>query len=103
MALMQITVIPMGTGETGVSAYIAEIERFLQVKGVEHSLHDMGTIVAGTTSELFALAHEIHRLPFTKGAKRVITHVTIDERTDADRTLGEKKQSVLRRLQDTDQ
>lgn len=98
MPLLQITVIPLGTGTPGVSKYIADIERFLQTEGYEHSLHDMGTIIAGPTSELFRLAEKIHRLPFTKGAKRVITHITIDERTDKERTIGEKSESVLRQL-----
>jgi len=100
MALMQITVIPLGTGSTSVGDYIADIERFLNKKGVEHSLHDMGTIVAGSTGELLQLAEEMHHLPFNKGAERVVTNITLDERQDVEPGLGEKIKSVHRRLEE---
>lgn len=97
---MQITVVPIGTQKPSVGEYIADIEQFLQARGVEHSLHDMGTIISGTTGELLELVAEIHRLPFTKGAERVITNIILDERLDMDRKLGEKQQSVIQRLQE---
>ena len=100
MTLMQITVMPLGTGSISVGDYIADIERFLNEKGVEHSLHDMGTIIAGSTGELLQLAEQVHHLPFTKGAKRVVTNITLDERLDLERGLGEKKMSVRRRLKE---
>ena len=98
MALMQITVIPLGTGRPSVGHYIADIEQFLRKREVVHSLNDMGTIISGTAKELLQLATEIHGLPFTKGAERVITHITLDERLDLDVKIGEKQQSVTRRL-----
>jgi len=70
MALMEITVIPLGTGSTSVGDYIADIKQYLHDKNVEHSMHDMGTVIAGTTEELLQLAREIHLIPFTKGAER---------------------------------
>ncbi len=96
---MQITVIPIGTESTSVGSYIADIEQFLRDRGVEHYLHDMGTVISGTTQELLQLALEVHSLPFTKGAERVITNITLDERLDMDRKIGDKQQSVTRRLQ----
>lgn len=98
MALMQITVIPLGTARPSVGEYIADIEIFLRDKGVEHSLHDMGTVIAGTTDELLTLAGEIHRLPFTRGVQRVVTNITLDERLDVERKIYEKQESVIRRL-----
>ena len=100
MALMEITVLPIGTSSPSVGDYIADIKRYLNDKEVEHSMHDMGTVIAGTTQELLQLAGEIHRIPFTKGTERVITNITLDERLDLDRKLGEKQQSVNRRLQE---
>ncbi len=100
MTLMQISVVPVGTGSTSVGDYVADIERYLRGKAVEHSLHDMGTIIAGSTKELLQLAGEIHRLPLTRGAERVVTTITLDERTDLDRKLGDKQRSVANRLQE---
>lgn len=95
---MEITIIPLGTGSPGVGDYIADIKQYLCDKGINHSMHDMGTVIAGTTQELLQLAGEIHVLPFTKGAERLITSITLDERLDLDRKLGEKQQSVHNRL-----
>lgn len=102
MALMQITVIPLGTGSPSVGNYIADIELFLREKGVEHSLNDMGTVVAGATEELLQIAAEIHRLPFTKGAQRVMTQITLDERSDLNRKIGDKVQSIEQRFRGDD-
>ena len=100
MAFMQITIVPVGTGTTSVGNYVADIENFLRDKGIEHTLHDMGTIVTGTPEELFKLAEELHNLPFTKGAQRVVTSITIDDRRDIDRRLGDKQRAVTDRLEE---
>ena len=98
MALMQITIIPVGTAGTSVGSYVAEIEKFLRSRDIEHALEDMGTVVYGTADMLLDIAREIHNLPFKSGAQRVITQITIDDRRDVDRNIGEKKNSVLSRL-----
>ena len=100
MAFMQITIVPVGTGNTSVGNFVADIERYLRNKGVEHTLHDMGTIVTGTPGELFKLAEEMHNLPFTKGAQRVVTSISMDDRRDIDRRLGEKQRAVTDRLEE---
>lgn len=99
MAFMQINVVPVGTGSTSVGDYIADIESFLAEKGVSHSLHDMGTIICGSTNELLTLAKEIHSLPLSRGAKRVVTNITLDERLDVERGIGDKKMAVQRRVE----
>lgn len=98
MALMQITVIPLGTGSPSVGDYVADIEQFLNKRGVAHSLGDMGTVMYGPVDELLRLAAEVHNLPFARGAKRVVTQITIDDRRDIERKIGEKQQSVINRL-----
>lgn len=98
MALMQITIIPLGTGSPGVGEYVADIESFLQESGAEYSLHDMGTIIRGSADELLRLALQIHQLPFARGVQRVVTHISIDERVDKDPRIGDKAHSVGKHL-----
>ncbi len=98
MALMQITIIPLGTGSPSVGDYVADIKQFLIQRGTEHSLHDMGTIIHGTTEDLLQLAGDIHNLPFARGVKRVVTQITLDDRRDMERKIGEKEQSVTSRM-----
>jgi uncharacterized protein YqgV (UPF0045/DUF77 family) len=40
----------------------------------------------------------MHEAPFTKGAKRVLTTIRIDERRDKEVRIAGKKEAVLRRL-----
>jgi uncharacterized protein (TIGR00106 family) len=99
MALMHISVIPVGTASTSVGDYVAGIERFLRDKGAAHTLGDMGTVVHGSAEELFSLAAEIHNMTFAGGVKRVVTHISIDDRRDKTPKIGEKIESINRRLE----
>ncbi len=58
----------------------------------------MGTVIHGAPEELLHLANEIHNLPFSRGAQRVVTHIALDDRRDKDRGLGAKQEAVLRLL-----
>ncbi len=95
MALMQITIIPMGTPTPSVGEYVADIQELLAEKGVDFVLNDMGTEIHGHPGDLFRLASEIHEHPFTRGARRVVTQIVIDDRRDRERGIGEKKKAVL--------
>ncbi len=98
MALMQITVIPLGLGSPSVGEYVADIEKFLQSEGVVCQLHDMGTVIQGEAVELLALAARIHELPFNKGVQRAVTQIVLDDRRDRTVTIGDKVASVRARL-----
>jgi uncharacterized protein (TIGR00106 family) len=95
MALMQITIIPLGTQTPSVGEYVADVQELLAAKNVDFVLNDMGTVVHGASNELLALAAEIHEYPFQKGAQRVVTQIVLDDRRDKDRGLGEKKKAVM--------
>ena len=77
---------------------MADIERFLNNSKIEHTLGDMGTVICGPIEELLSLAAELHNLPFARGAERVVTQITIDERLDIERKIGDKRLSVLNRI-----
>jgi uncharacterized protein (TIGR00106 family) len=95
MALMQITIIPLGTKTPSVGEYVADVQELLAIRGVEFVLNDMGTVIHGEPSELLSLAAEIHEQPFTKGAQRVVTQIVLDDRRDRERGLGDKRAAVL--------
>ncbi|MCK5515966.1 MAG: MTH1187 family thiamine-binding protein [Desulfobulbaceae bacterium] len=95
MALMQITIIPLGTETPSVGSYVADVQELLaDKKGIDFELNDMGTLIHGNAKELLHLAAEIHEHSFNKGAKRVVTQISIDDRRDIERSIGEKKQAV---------
>ncbi|MDX1776797.1 MAG: MTH1187 family thiamine-binding protein [Desulfobulbales bacterium] len=98
MALMHITVIPLGTDSPSVGEYIADIQKALEKSGFPHTLTDMGTIVEGDSKELLALAARLAEMPFNKGALRVSTQISLDDRRDKKVGLGDKTASVGNRL-----
>ncbi len=99
MAIMEISIVPLGTGSTSLGRYVADIEKFLQEHGIPHTLTDMGTIVQGEIGELLALAQKLHEIPFKAGAQRVYTSIRIDDRRDQKTHLGDKVKRVLEHLE----
>ncbi len=98
MALMQITVIPLGAGSAGLGEYVADIQKVLERENANFELNDMGTVIQGETHDLLALAAKISELPFQKGVKRVVTQIVIDDRRDKQVVIGTKVASVKARL-----
>jgi uncharacterized protein (TIGR00106 family) len=98
MAIMEISVVPLGLGHTSVGDYIADVVKYLEAEGIPHELTDMGTLVHGHAARLLKVAQVLHELPFDKGVQRVITHITLDDRRDKDVYLSEKVKSVKARL-----
>jgi uncharacterized protein (TIGR00106 family) len=98
MALMQINVIPVGTGSPSIGEFIASIVKLLRQEGMDCRLTDMGTTIEGSVEGLLAVAARIHELPFSKGCRRVMTHIIIDDRRDKKIALGDKVASVNQRL-----
>jgi uncharacterized protein (TIGR00106 family) len=98
MALMQINVLPLGTSSPSVGEFVGSIVKLLQREGALYRLTDMGTEVEGTAAELLALAARLHEIPFTKGCRRVVSQIVIDDRRDKKIGLGDKVASVKQRL-----
>lgn len=98
MALMQMTVIPIGTPTPSIGDYIAEVVKVLDREGASYELSDMGTIIEAGTDELFTLARELHEVPFAKGIQRVVTIIEIDDRRDKKVGMGDKVRSVMARI-----
>lgn len=101
MATADITILGLRTGpDSHASEYIAEIQRRLsQQSKVAFQLHGMGTSLEGTADDIFALAAELHKIPFELGIPRVYTVLKLDEPSDKpDQTLADKVDSVRDRL-----
>lgn len=98
MAIMEISVVPLGLGQTGVGDYVADLVKYLQEENIPYELTDMGTLVHGHAARLLKVAQVLHELPFEKGVQRVFTHITLDDRRDKEVRLGDKTKSVKARL-----
>jgi len=98
MALMEISVVPMGLGTPSVGEHVAALVDYLRKNHIPFRLTDMGTIIEGSPAQLLNWARALHELPFDQGVLRVVTHITIDDRRDKKVTLGNKIASVEARL-----
>ncbi len=95
MAVLEISVVPLGTHGTSLSGYLAGIPKVLRESGLRHEIHPMGTVVEGPAEELFALAARLHQAGFERGARRVSTHFVLDDRRDVVRPMEEKVRSLM--------
>lgn len=98
MALLQLTVIPLGTATTSVGDHVAAIQKMLTNTDASFQLNDMGTVIEGEATELLALAARLHEVPFSNGAQRVVTQIVLDDRRDKEIHIGDKRAAVQRRL-----
>jgi len=99
MAIAEVTVIPIGTGSTSLSAYVADLQRVLkEQKGISYTLTSMSTIIEGSLDDVFAAIRAIHEAPFQSGAQRVSTSIKIDDRRDKESSSEQKLRSVHEKL-----
>jgi uncharacterized protein (TIGR00106 family) len=100
MALMEISIIPLGTKTASVSLFVAEAIDILQEeKNIKYQLTPMGTIVeANSIEKLLSLASKMHSIPFENEVKRVVTTIKLDERIDKELTMEGKIKSVKDKL-----
>ena len=100
MAIIDVSVVPLGTETPSVSKYVAEAIKVLkEEKDVKYELTAMGTIIEGQLSHLLSLVHKMHDSAFNIGAMRVVTSIKIDERRDQTATINSKIEAVNRELE----
>jgi uncharacterized protein (TIGR00106 family) len=98
MALMQLTIIPLGTETPSVGEYVADIQQALEEANVHFQLNDMGTLIEGEAQELLRLVARLYELPFQRGARRVVTQIVMDDRRDKHVGIGDKIDAVQKRM-----
>jgi len=99
MAVMEISILPVGTRGPSVSRYVARAIGVLKrTPGIKYELTAMGTIVEGDLDVIMRLAREMHQSAFDPGARRVVTTIKIDDRRDKELTIEGKVTAVRKKL-----
>ncbi len=98
MAILEISVVPIGTASTSLSSYVADCVRLLKDQNIKYELTSMGTNMEGDLRKLIRIAMRMHQVPFKRGVSRVLTTIKIDDRRDKKGTLIGKKEAVHRKL-----
>jgi len=98
MALMEISVVPLGTSSPSVSDFIAKALKIIKDSGLKYELTPMATIIEGEIPQLLKIVEQIHSSLFDDQVRRIVTTIKIDDRRDKKITFKSKVQSVLKKL-----
>ena len=99
MAMIDISVVPVGTGSPSASEFVAGAVQIVKNEpGVKYRLTPMNTIIEGDLEQLLAMAKKMHDSAFAAGAARVVTTIRIDERHDKPLTMEGKVKAVEDKL-----
>ena len=99
MALVEVSIVPIGTGTPSVSQYVAQASNSATLsQRIKYELTAMGTIIEGDLERLLALVRQMHEAVFDAGVTRVVTTIKIDERRDKTSSMSSKMESLKREL-----
>jgi uncharacterized protein (TIGR00106 family) len=99
MAILQVSVVPIGTSTTSLSSWVSECLRVLaDHPNLKYELTPMSTVIEGSLEDALKALKDMHEAPFAHGAQRVFTSVSIDDRRDRQLTLRGKVDSVVKKL-----
>jgi uncharacterized protein (TIGR00106 family) len=91
----EVSIVPVGTADAGISRYVAASLEVLEGrKDLAYRLTPMGTIIEGPLNKVLEAVRDMHEVPFSKGAQRVVTSIKIDDRRDKTVTMIGKLESV---------
>jgi uncharacterized protein (TIGR00106 family) len=96
MVLLEMSVVPMGAGES-VSQYVAECIDLIDKSGLDYEVHSMGTIVEGELSEVLDLMRACIEKMATH-SDRVSCSAKLDYRKGKSGRLAGKVDSVEQKL-----
>jgi len=83
MAIVQVSVLPVGTCTPSISTEVSEALKPLQEeKDITYQLNSMGTLIEGDLSMILDVIQRMHENGFNDDVQRVQTIIMIDDRRD---------------------
>ncbi|WP_282938878.1 MTH1187 family thiamine-binding protein [Paenibacillus sp. RC67] len=100
MAIVEFTIIPIGTATPSLSQYVADIQEVLEQASepIHYEMTSMSTIIEGELDDLMVVIRRLHEVPFNHGAQRVSTAIKIDDRRDKAASMEQKMKSVAEKM-----
>ena len=93
--IAELKIIPIGTTTASLSHYVtACVSTLKQAQDISYQVTAMGTIIQGSLERVLELTQQMHEVPFTMGANRVVTSISIDDRRDKVITMETKVKAV---------
>ncbi|MEO0091827.1 MAG: MTH1187 family thiamine-binding protein [candidate division WOR-3 bacterium] len=94
MAIVDFSIVPVGTKSPSVSEYVRECIKLIKASGLPYHIGPMGTSVEGDLSEIFKLIIRVHEEQKKLGVPRILTTIKIDDRFDKHQTMQDKIDKV---------
>lgn len=98
MALLEVSVVPVGTESPSISSYVAQACREAKRNGIKFDVTPTATVMEGDLRALIDIARQMHDAAFAAGSERVVTNISIDERRDKPLTMAESVRTVRSEL-----
>jgi uncharacterized protein (TIGR00106 family) len=98
MAVVEVSIIPLGVPGTSLSGHVARVLRVLQESSLPYELTAMGTIISGDLDKILEVLRKMHERCFSGDVTRVLTQIKIDDRRDKPASPEQKIQSVKAKL-----
>jgi uncharacterized protein (TIGR00106 family) len=98
MAVVEVSIIPLGVPGTSLSGHVARVLKVLQESSLKYELTAMGTIINGDLEEIWQVLKKMHESCFAGEVGRVLTQVKIDDRRDKPGSPEQKIRSVMSKL-----
>jgi len=95
MAIVEVSIVPLGLSTTSLSGQVASVLKPLKDSGLHYTLTAMGTIIEGDLEEVMKCVLKMHEVPFQRESNRVYTTIKVDDRRDKPITIEGKMNSVL--------
>ena len=92
--IVELSVVPVGTGETSVSSYVKAALKIIEETDLDYEINSMGTCVQGEWDEIFSTLKAVHDELAKMGCNRIVTTVKIDDRRDKFGTMEAKVAAV---------
>jgi uncharacterized protein (TIGR00106 family) len=94
MPIVEFSVVPIGSAETSVSAYVRAALKIVEENNLDYEVNPMGTCVQGEWDEIFPVIKAIHEGLARMGCLRIVTTIKIDDRRDKYQTMDAKVAAV---------
>lgn len=99
MALMEISVVPVGTSSASFSSHVTQAIQAIEKTGLPYQITPTATVIEGSVDQLLQLASVIHQSALDQGTQRVITHMSLDQRVDKSTDLTQPMETVFESME----
>ena len=94
MAVVQVSVVPVGTASASISHHVAHCLDVLDTAGLKYELCPMGTVIEGDLRDVLEAIARMHESTFGDEVVRVLTTIIVDDRRDKALTMAGKLAAV---------